>query len=153
MQFENMTVGRTVIISDDIDIWPLDIFEKGLLGVVIARDPTGKINGEPSVEVRLEKHFDSLNEWDNVLYCYRDSDVSSCLACKFEPLPEDSTADLTRELELWSKAEGLPYESADEMAARLGYQEPASERSQSQLRYLFDFIDRWEVAQRREDNR
>ena len=78
-------IGTRVRIAAPIEIFPIDIFQTGLTGVLVEVDPTAR---DVVAMVRLDQHHDGLAEWDNRLQVWRDdSDESCCTLRMFEMLP------------------------------------------------------------------
>ena len=88
MEDQDMIEGLRVKIVEDIEIFPIGIFPVGLTGVVTERmdDPT---DIQPSVLclVKLDRHFDILNGWDNSLQVlYTGEECGVCTPENFEPI-------------------------------------------------------------------
>ena len=58
-------VGDRVRLINDVDNYPVGIFEAGLTGTLKTVDENG-------YWVRLDKHFDVLDEWGNELQIWTD---------------------------------------------------------------------------------
>jgi hypothetical protein len=83
MKREDMKVGQQVAISVEVELYPIGIFEHGLLGTV---EEICEPNPDVVAIVRLHQHFDELNEWDNCLQVCVD-DTFPCSPENFEPIP------------------------------------------------------------------
>lgn len=73
-EFAKLPVGARVRLTREVDIYPIDIFPAGLLGTVadVSRDR------QVVAMVRLDRHYDGLDEWQNALQVYADPDESTC---------------------------------------------------------------------------
>lgn len=65
--------GARVRLTADVAPYPLDNFPKGTTGIVVETYPDALI-GNPVGFIKLDQHFDCLNEWDNVLQVFRPED-------------------------------------------------------------------------------
>lgn len=66
-------VGDRVRLIEDVAPYPLGLFPAGTTGTVTDVNPDARV-GDPIAEVKLDDHFDCLDEWDNVLHVHREED-------------------------------------------------------------------------------
>lgn len=67
------TVGDRVRLITDVAPYPLGLFPAGTTGTVEEIDPTAG-EGNPIAYVRLDQHFEDLDDWENVLQVVREGD-------------------------------------------------------------------------------
>lgn len=65
--------GARVRLTADVAPYPLGSFPKGTTGTVVEINPDAPV-GNPVGFIKLDQHFDCLNEWDNVLQVFRPED-------------------------------------------------------------------------------
>jgi len=71
-----ITVGERVRLIDDVAPYPLGLFPVGTTGTVVEVDLNAAPT-QPVACVKLDRHFEDLDEWDNVLQVFRVEDESS----------------------------------------------------------------------------
>jgi hypothetical protein len=89
MEDDDMIEGLRVKIVEDIEIFPIGIFPVGLTGVVTDVAKIIDDDPQPSVLclVKLDRHFDILNGWDNSLQVlYTGEECGVCTPENFEPI-------------------------------------------------------------------
>lgn len=65
--------GARVRLTADVAPYPLGSFPAGTTGTVVEINPGAPV-GNPVGFIKLDQHFDCLNEWDNVLQVFRPED-------------------------------------------------------------------------------
>lgn len=88
MKPEEMIEGMRVRIVREVEIYPLGVFEVGLLGVVkevYTPDPRGHWTQEIVCSVLLDEPRQELLSWDNCLQVYIPEDCGGAIAEDFEP--------------------------------------------------------------------
>ena len=73
-----MNIGTKVRLTQDIDNFPTILAKAGLTGTLIRRD-------DEYLWVRLDQHFDALDQWHNELQIWNDPDAPAIGA--LEPIP------------------------------------------------------------------
>lgn len=133
---------QRVMLREEYECYPHGIWPKGEFGEVVSIDAD-------IIAVKLDKHYDALNEWDNALHV--DAEIARCnnwtLIEYFWRLFEidergktgDALSTLVEEYTAWNKAQGLDLGSADEHC----FDEDLTEEQREWVR---DFSERWDVA-------
>lgn len=82
MNQSDMIPGSRVRIVQDVELYPIGTYPAGLTGTVEAG--TGDGDSAPFCDVRLDRTFPELAEWDNCLRVWGPN-VPECTAEDFEP--------------------------------------------------------------------
>lgn len=110
--------GTRVILSDDYECYPIDIFPAGLTGTVMEYD-----GDSDWYWVKLDRHYPALAEWQNQLQIIGDGDDEESVwpAERYLKLDTRPSAErhLCRLYDRWLAATRLPSMSADELIAEL----------------------------------
>jgi hypothetical protein len=78
-------VGARVRLKEAADVFNLGLYPAGTAGTVIEADAQA-VPGMYVAVIKLDDHFDTLDEWDNCLYVYRLADqVGEITEELFEP--------------------------------------------------------------------
>jgi hypothetical protein len=69
-------VGERVRLAIDIAPYPLGAFPRGATGTIVEVTPDAR-EGDPVALVRLDEHFEDLDDWENCLQVFRERDSRS----------------------------------------------------------------------------
>lgn len=64
-----MKIGTKLRMPRDCDIFNLGFFPAGTTGTVVSHE-------DEYEAVKLDQHFEELDEWDNEVHIYADSEIS-----------------------------------------------------------------------------
>lgn len=77
-----MKAGDKVRILRDVAPYPLGFFPAGTTGTVISTEPA--YGDSPIALVKLDQHFQCLDEWNNELQVYAEADCYEIVPSLFE---------------------------------------------------------------------
>lgn len=82
MWWNNFPVGTRVKLTNIVDTFQVGIFHPGLTGEVA--QAWSKPHGEAVLMVRLDKHHPELDEWNNELELWVDTEYPQDFPCPIE---------------------------------------------------------------------